>query len=114
MVQTIKAADRDKFVAVLAREKTGKSTSEIVDLAGRLIRWGRAHGRLMEAACNYCLSPAQDRQVARLCKRVKVACEPFGIVPVFSGDPRGATVKLKLKSGIADDWGGVGLCVPGS
>lgn len=32
----------------------------------------------------------------------------------FSGDPRGATVKLVLTNGRTDDWGGESICVPGS
>jgi hypothetical protein len=30
----------------------------------------------------------------------------------FSGDPRGATVKLKMPDGRYDDWGQEGICVP--
>jgi hypothetical protein len=37
-----------------------------------------------------------------------------GIEPVFSGDPRGATVKLRVPSGKCDDWGQTGLCIPTS
>ena len=33
------------------------------------------------------------------------------IEPVFSGDPRGATVKLRMPDGRYDDWGQVGICV---
>lgn len=33
-------------------------------------------------------------------------------VPVFSGDPRGACVKLRVPSGKTDDWGQTGICVP--
>lgn len=40
------------------------------------------------------------------------ALAPHKVTPVFSGDPRGATVKLKVPSGRTDDWGQVGICVP--
>lgn len=33
-------------------------------------------------------------------------------VPVFSGDPRGACVKIRVPSGKTDDWGQTGMCVP--
>ena len=44
--------------------------------------------------------------------RIEKAVTPFGVVPIFSGDPRGACVKLKVRSGFSDSWGGEGLCVP--
>lgn len=33
---------------------------------------------------------------------------------VFQGDPRGATVKLRMPDGRYDDWAREGICVPGS
>lgn len=33
-------------------------------------------------------------------------------IPVFSGDPRGACVKLRVPSGKTDDLGRTGICVP--
>lgn len=35
-----------------------------------------------------------------------------GLSAVFSGDPRGAVVKLAVPSGKTNDWGQVGICVP--
>lgn len=48
------------------------------------------------------------RAEARIAKRLV----PFGVVPDFQGDPRGACVKLKVPSGRTDDWGRTGICVP--
>lgn len=48
---------------------------------------------------------AKARIVRRLAGYAKV-------VPVFSGDPRGACVKLKVPSGRTNDWGQEGICVP--
>ena len=45
-------------------------------------------------------------------RRVNALCDPYNIVPEFSGDPRGAVVKLKVPSGFTNDWGRVGVCVP--
>jgi hypothetical protein len=39
------AKDRDEFVAVLARELTSYSSSEISDLARKLMRFGRMYAR---------------------------------------------------------------------
>lgn len=79
-----------------------------------LMRMGRRYCRLMERDCNTGDVPAAT--VARLEAKVSAVCLEIGAgcVPVFSGDPRGATVKLKVPSGRVTDWGGVGVCVPGS
>lgn len=36
----------------------------------------------------------------------------YRVAPVFSDDPRGAVVKLKVPSGRTNDWGQTGVCVP--
>jgi hypothetical protein len=48
----------------------------------------------------------------RMERLITAALAPYNVVPVFQGDPRGATVKLKVPSGKADSWDGVGICVP--
>lgn len=40
----------------------------------------------------------------------KVVC--MGVRPVFSGDPRGAVLKIRVPSGWSDDFGGEGIIVP--
>lgn len=45
-------------------------------------------------------------------QRIVAQLAPFGVTPVFQGDPRGAVVKLRVPSGRTDDWGQTGLCVP--
>lgn len=47
---------------------------------------------------------SQERMIAYL--------KPYKIVPIFSGDPRGAVVKLRVPSGRTNDWGQTGVCVP--
>lgn len=51
-------------------------------------------------------------KVARLERRVAEMVNPLGLVPDFSGDPRGAVLKLKVPSGKTNDWGRTGICVP--
>ena len=48
----------------------------------------------------------------RAADRIKALLAPYNVVPDFSGDPRGAVVKLVVPSGRTDDWGETGLCVP--
>ena len=45
-------------------------------------------------------------------RRVETLLKPYGILPVFNGDPRGAVLKLKMPSGRTNDWGQEGVCVP--
>jgi len=54
-------------------------------------------------------SSVKDAQVEA---RVRKLCKPLGLEPVFSGDPRGAVLKLKVPSGRTNDWGSSGICVP--
>lgn len=56
--------------------------------------------------------PRVNVQEYRVERRVEALCAPYGIKPVFQGDPRGAVVKLRVPSGKTDDWGQTGLCVP--
>jgi hypothetical protein len=77
-----------------------------------LVRLARRHHRFQEAHCNYGLSAAEEAAEQRCEDAIQRLCRGLGCEPVFSGDPRGATVKLKVPSGRTDDWGGVGICVP--
>jgi hypothetical protein len=43
---------------------------------------------------------------------VTAAVAPYGITPIFQGDPRGAVVKLRVPSGYTNDMGREGVCVP--
>lgn len=101
-----------EFAVVMAREFPAA-----FGLAGHfeaLMKLGRRYSLLMERECN--TGGVSEKTVARLEAKVRAVCEEINpaCVPVFSGDPRGATVKLKVPSGKVTDWGGVGVCVPGS
>jgi len=58
--------------------------------------------------------PRVQVQILRARQRIEAACKPWGIVPNFSGDPRGCCVKLLLPSGRWNSGGGEedGFCVP--
>lgn len=107
--------DRDEFVAVLAREATGKTIREIITAAGILCRLGRAYLRLQEIDCNTGLSDRERATESRVESRIRATAATIGVSAVrFGGDPRGATVKLVLPSGLTNDWCREGWCVPGS
>jgi hypothetical protein len=59
-------------------------------------------------------TPRVEVQSMHARQRIQAACKPWGIMPTFSGDPRGACVKLILPSGRYNSCGGAecGFCVP--
>ena len=61
-----------------------------------------------ETACNYGLTPAQEKRVTNLETKVKAICADLdlAISVKFNGDPRGYAVKLMLPSGDFNTWGG--------
>ena len=88
-----------------------------------ICRHATTHCHLQEIQCNGMTEQQEQwasKREGQIEARIRDLClnlptvEGQGIVPVFQGDPRGATVKLRMPDGRYDDWGQVGLCVPGS
>lgn len=75
------------------------------DLCGR-VEAGAPHYETTQGALYLVRTDAQVRA------RVERLCAPYGVKPVFQGDPRGAVLKLVVPSGKTDDWGQTGVCVP--
>lgn len=101
-----------EFAVVLAQEFP--SCPGLAHKLFQLMKLARRHGRLMERECNTgdVSERAMDNirnKLIELCTEIDPRCQP-----VCSGDPRGATVKLQIPSGRTNDWGGTGICVPGS
>ena len=73
-----------------------------------------------ECCCDYGYQEAgKHSDVARVSAkskrieyRVVQLLAPFGIKPIFGGDPRGCVLKLNVPSGKTNGWGGEGVCVP--
>ncbi len=99
--------------------------------ANLIMRHGKTYARIQEAICNgvewsqYDTNESfnkrqsrhekwtekREQQIERRIKELVSILGPgFGVV--FSGDPRGATVKITLPSGKTNDWGREGYCVP--
>ena len=78
----------------------------------KLVRLSKRHARFQELGCDRGLSAAEEAAEGRCEDAIRRLCRGLGCEPVFSGDPRGCTVKLRLPSGRTDDFGGTGLCVP--
>ena len=57
-----------------------------------------------------------EKRVQEIEERVTALCESLSaaaktkITPIFSGDARGITIKLRVPDGRYDNWGGEGLC----
>lgn len=100
-------------------------------LTALLLRHGKTYARIQEMVCNgvewsqYDTNESFNKRQARheaytekrekqLEKRITAICAELGngFAPVFSGDPRGCTVKIQVPSGKTDDWGKEGVCVP--
>jgi len=103
-----------EFAAVLAKELPKCSSYEIAELAADLITLGRRLSRLAVTHCNVGLTERDERSEERTEQRARELCEHYGLQAVFSGDPRGATLKIVMPSKISNSWGGEGFCVPGS
>jgi hypothetical protein len=105
-----KTRDLAEFYAAMGQEYPG--VSGLAAILEELVRLSKRHAKLQERACNE--EMPEDYAVDAKCEaRIRKLCEQLpGCVPVFSGDPRGVTVKLKVPSGRTNDWGGTGICVP--
>ena len=125
------AKQRLEFERVIC-EESALPWSEAKHRAALLCRHGKTYARIQEANCNgvdtfYGESTASfakrqerfekalEHKESLIERRIKAICAELGFPePVLNGDPRGATVKIVLPSGKANDWGKEGYCVPTS
>lgn len=103
----VRERDREvtEFALIMGREFPEVRPSQLLDL----MRLAKRHGRLQERACSEQMPEGYDAACEH---KIAVLCKEIGCEPVFSGDPRGVTVKLKVPSGRTNDFGGDGVCVP--
>lgn len=118
------ASDREEFIARIVREVTyahttgagGPSFSGAVDLARGILKDAQIHQGLAVRGCNYGLAPRDEARREGCRRRILAALAQLGPgfgIGEFSGDPRGATVKITLPSGYGDSWGDRShYCVP--
>lgn len=102
------AADRDRIACPEEgppARRLGRTGPEINCLC-------RDYGSYDEARSLHGRVPRYMRREKQAADRINELLRPFGVVPLYGGDPRGACVKLKVPSGRTDDWGQTGLCVP--
>lgn len=123
--------NRDEFMAVLAQEFPNVHPFAIVRHAKAMMRYGARHNRLAAMYCNGEGGITSDNWQDHVKKPRAAIAANYGALFVpdadayariarvnglieFSGDPRGATVKIKLPSGRTNSFGGEGWCVPNS
>lgn len=97
----------------------GGPRSDLEVLAHDLIERARQHHRYMErlcsdeAFCRQCNEEGEHPRVTRCRQEIESLARRAGAKGVlFSGDPRGCTVKLTFADGYTDDLAKEGLCVP--
>lgn len=103
-VQTVETLE---FAVLMAREFP--AVPNLPRMLASLLKLSRRHGRLQERACNEQVPEDHDARCERL---IRETCAEIGCGAIFSGDPRGCTVKLTVPSGRTNDWGAEGVCVP--
>ncbi len=124
--------ERSEFIHLLMKHTTAPE-GEVQRAATRLLRYGATYGRIQEFDCG---APdaryGQDeynrrmqelweqeqerlhRKEERITGKIETLCASIGCKPLFSGDPRGNTIKIKVPDGFTNDWGHEGICVPTS
>ena len=86
-------AEREKFVAVIQQHAGGEPTQRH-RFAQRLMRYGATYGRMQEKPQD--VAPAKE---AKIIKAIEDLCHAFNCWPVFSGDFRGDTLTIEVRSG---------------
>jgi len=120
-----------EFVWAMAR-----NTRATVRQCEALMRYAATLQRLAEDDCNIATDDeglaARESKRRQMRGRIRAVCDDIGKqhtdlcyrrnecacpaehvpIPVFSGDPRGAVLKIRVPSGYTNDWGKEGICVP--
>ncbi len=107
----------DRIAQEVGRDSKPFSAREVVRLAELILRHGKTYSRIQEMNCNgvgtwygesnESFAKRQSRHEAycekreqQLEKRITAICAELGagFEPIFQGDPRGNTIKIKLPS----------------
>ncbi len=124
--------ERIHFINTMAREFP--HVQDIGAIAERIMFVAATYGRLQRIALSdrpltdneKRREAAIEAEITAICKKLNASLTDTGVIldggllfkscqPDFSGDPRGATIKLRVPSGYNDSFGGEGLlCVPTS
>lgn len=111
--------DKLEFTHAMARH-----TQATVRQCAALMRYAGTLQRLAEDDCN--VATDEEGQKRRDAKKLRIAnhvldvCNAIGplregkslTLPIFSGDPRGAVLKIRVPDGYSNSFAGEGICVP--
>jgi hypothetical protein len=100
---------REKLEFVWLMSKHSKAT--LADCQ-RLMRFAATHQRICTDECNREITQREHAKKIRVQRKIVALCAPCEVKPIFSGDPRGCTVKLRVPDGTTNDWGNEGICIP--
>jgi hypothetical protein len=104
---------KDKLEFALAM---GRHTRASLRQVQALMRYAGTLQRLAEDECNVATDDAglarRETKRKRIQKRVWDTLFGTDCKPVFSNDPRGSVLKIRVPDGFTDDCGGEGICVP--
>jgi hypothetical protein len=108
--------ERADFIARLVTESKRHGPEMCTEIGYKILKLSARYCTLQEHDCNRGLTDKERQLESGIERRIRLQCRELGpgFAPVFQGDPRGATVKLKVPSGFYNDWGQTGLCVPTS
>lgn len=92
----------DDLLLAINAEGAGFEMSQVAEL----VRLAKRHHRGAERECN----EGGDHTTAAE-KKIVALLAGSGISAIFSGDPRGCTVRLKMPSGRTNDFANTGWCI---
>jgi hypothetical protein len=98
-----------ELASVLTKEFRKKTPLQVSEDSLALNRVARKLQHLNEDYCN----GEVDSEVYQEKKdKIREKMKELGYEAHLNGDPRGAAIKLILPSGLTNDWGHEGFCVP--
>jgi hypothetical protein len=104
--------DKMEFAYLMAKHAPNFPLAQLY----KLMRYGSTLNRLAVQQSNdpkWCdVDELKRKRITR--KISELVAEFGGTGVVFSNDPRGATVKIRVPDGYPNDWGREGICVPTS
>lgn len=98
-----------EFAAILTKEFPDKSIAQIADEGYALHLLAK---QLQRLNVQYCNGDVDSEVYTAKKDKIKAKVKQLGYGGYFNGDPRGAAIKLHLPSGLTNDWGREGWCVP--
>jgi hypothetical protein len=91
----------------------GRFTNSMLHDIQQVMRNAKTHALLCETMCNRELTAKEQAKLKRLEDGFQLWAKRTGCTGVITArDPRGCTVKLRVKCGFTNDFAQEGICVP--